>query len=266
VAGTGIGKSALMNEIVYHLITGGADPVTGELPDHKPKVGRLCFEDMRRDAILSLMSIHVNQRLHLRPLPIEEMRRIHREVFGTRMVEMFDPQTAEWAMEAILGYVRYMAKALECEVLEVDPLSFIAAGLDLETDERRALDKASRDLAATAKELGVAIHVTHHLKRTEGTAHEEGAATSLNQLRGSGGMANFAAGVIGWERDQQGEDPFMTTGRGLKVRRAGVTGPLSILRYNPETGRYEDTPWRKGQPLPQARGFAPVTGPHQGDY
>ncbi|GEL44697.1 hypothetical protein MEX01_52880 [Methylorubrum extorquens] len=65
----------------------------------------------------------------------------------------------------------------------------------------------SRDLAALTKELGVHLQVTHHFTRPEGTAHEEGAQTSLNQVRRSGGIANFATYVIGHERNQQAEDP-----------------------------------------------------------
>ena len=39
----------------------------------------------------------------------------------------------------------------------------------------------------------------------KGTPYEEGAPTSLNQGRGSGGIANFASIVIGHERNTQAE-------------------------------------------------------------
>lgn len=242
VAGTGIGKTTGMAELEYSLLKQGA------------KIAHMGFEDTRRDVKLRLMSIHVSKRLDICPLPDADMVIAHQEIFGDRMVELFDPETAEWTVDAILGYVRYCAKALDCQVIVIDPLTFIAAGMSLGDDERRALDKASRDLAAMAKELGVHLQVAHHLKRPEGTAHEEGAATSLNEVRGSGGIANFATFVIGHERNQQAEgtQSLLTQLRALKNRPRSKTGPIVTLAYSLEDGRLVATqevfpgPARKG--------------------
>jgi len=227
VAGTGIGKTTGMAELEHHLLKQGC------------KIGHMGFEDTRRDVKLRLMSIHVSKRLDIKPLPDADMVTVHQEVFGNRLVELFDPETAEWSVDAILGYVRYCAKALDCRVIVIDPLTFIAAGLSLGDDERRALDKASRDLASMAKELGVHLQVAHHLKRPEGTAHEEGAATSLNEVRGSGGIANFATFVIGHERNQQAEGnlSLLTQLRALKNRPRSRTGPMVTLAYSLADGR-----------------------------
>ena len=253
VAGTGIGKSSALAEVEACLIKQGC------------KVAHFGLEDTRRDAKLRLLSIDVDRRLEINPLPDEEMRVLHRRVFGSRLIELFDPETAEWSVNAIMGYVRYCAKALDCQVVVIDPLSFVAAGLDLSDDERRALDKASRDLAALAKELGIHIQIAHHLKRPEGTAHEEGAATSLNQVRGSGGIANFATFVIGHERNQQaeGDQWLLTQLRALKNRPRSVTGPMEVLRYSTETGRLLPTKEPFPQPSSSKRGrpsFGPANG------
>lgn len=227
VAGTGVGKTTAVAEIAYSLIRAGATIVW------------MGFEDTRRDAKLRLMSIHVSDRLDINPRPDAEMAAIHEDLFKTDKVWMFDPETAEWSVEAILGYIRYCVKALDCRVLFVDPLTFIAAGLEVGDDERRALDKVSRDLAALAKELGCGLQISHHLRRPEGVGHEEGAATSLNQVRGSGGIANFATFVIGHERNQQadGEEALDTTLRILKNRPRSWTGAVLKVKYNPMTGR-----------------------------
>ncbi|MDF9794667.1 UNVERIFIED_ORG: KaiC/GvpD/RAD55 family RecA-like ATPase [Methylobacterium sp. SuP10 SLI 274] len=196
VAGTGLGKTIAIAELEYDLvIRQGA------------RVAHMGFEDTRRDVQIRLLSIHISDRLDIEPKPDDAMRAIHGEVFGAGNVWLFDPETAEWTVEVILSYVRYCAKALDAQIILIDPMSFIAAGLSAGDDERRTLDKVSRDLAALEKELGVHLQVTHHLTRPEGTAHEEGAQTSLNQVRGSGGIANFATYVIGHERNQQAEDP-----------------------------------------------------------
>ncbi|MGV2346117.1 MAG UNVERIFIED_CONTAM: toprim domain-containing protein [Methylobacterium ajmalii] len=238
VAGTGLGKTTAIAELEYDLV-------------HRQ--GARCFhmgfEDSRRDVLLRLLSVHTSLRLDINPLCDEDMLRLHAEVFGAGNVHLFDPETAEWTVDAILSYVRFCAKALDCQIGFLDPLSFIAAGLEQGEDERRTLDKVSRDLAALAKELGVHLQVTHHLTRPMGTAHEEGAQTSLNQVRGSGGIANFASIVVGHERNQQaeGEASLITRLRSLKNRPRSKTGVMVHLKYNLGTGRLLPT----NEPFPE---------------
>jgi twinkle protein len=253
VAGTGIGKSTGVSEIVVDLLKQGAT------------VAYFGFEDTRRDTKLRIMGTVFSQRFDINPSPDDDMRAKHAEVFGHRRLFLFDPETAEWTTEAVMSYARYCAKALGAQILVWDPLSFIIAGLSLAADERRALDMVSRDLAATAKELGVHMQVTHHLTRPDGLAHEEGAQTSLNQVRGSGGIANFATFVIGHERNQQAAeaaDSLLTQLRALKNRPRSRTGPMVTLAYDLHTGRLLPTP----RPFPKSggksdkrgSGFAPV--------
>ena len=84
------------------------------------------------------------------------------------------------------------------------------------------------------------MFVVSHLKRPEGKGHEEGAATSLAQLRGSGSIAQLSDIVIGGERNGQAEDPTVrntTHLRVLKNRFSGQTGPACRLLYTKATGR-----------------------------
>lgn len=252
VAGTGIGKSTGISEIVAHLLDQGAT------------VAYFGFEDTRRQTKLRLMGTVFSKRFDIEPAPDADMVRMHGEVFGHGRMFLFDPETAEWTMEAIMSYARYCAMALGAQVLVWDPLSFIAAGLSLAADERRVLDMVSRDFAATANELGVHMQVTHHLTRPDGEAHEEGAKTSLNQVRGSGGIANFATFVIGHERNQQAEDPedaLVTRLRALKNRPRSRTGVMLTLAYDLHTGRLLPTtrPFpTKGSSERRGSGFPPV--------
>lgn len=230
VAGTGIGKTTAMAEMAHDLAK-----------RQGCKVALMFFEDTRRDTKLKLMVCESNKRVDQERPPDDEMRKLHELTFGNRRIELFDPETAEWSVDAILGYIRYCAKALDCRIFFIDPLTFISAGLSLKDDERRALDKASRDLAALAKELGIMLHISHHLTdpRGDGVGHTEGAAAHLNQVRGSGGIANFASLVIGYERNQQaeGDDFLLTRMRALKNRPRSITGPMGVLEYSIQTGR-----------------------------
>lgn len=233
VAGTGIGKSSVINEFIVHWLF---DQSHTEAP---AKIGIMAFETLLRETQLGILSVKADRRLHLYPLPQEEMLKLHADVFGGRRVELFDPETAEWGFEALAGYMRYLAKACDCNILIIDPLSFVAAQLP-DADERRALDKVAVILAKLSKELNVAIHIAHHLTRPEGNVgHEEGAKVSLKQLRGSGGIAMFANGVVAYERNQQaeGDAKLITTVRLLKWRWTGYTGIGCLTLYDEATGR-----------------------------
>lgn len=227
VAGTGIGKSTAVATIAFDVIKQGG------------KVGYLSFEGTRREIKLALMTVHSGKRVDITPLPDEDMRRLHDAAFGSGQMELFDPSNAEWSLEALEGYIRYLAKALDCHLIVIDPLSTMVAMLSSETDERRALDKISMSTSVAAKELGVHIQISHHLTRPHGIPHEEGAPTSLNEVRGSGGLANFATFVIGHERNQQaeGDDWMLTQLRSLKNRPRSKTGPMVVLEYSLETGQ-----------------------------
>lgn len=245
VAGTGVGKSSVLGETEYALAV-----------EQDVKLGLLSFEDTKKDAMMRLMSIHAGERLHLIPYPDPEdaaamevydqrMLKVHAEVFASGNIELFDPETAEWKLEAVMGYIRYLAKALECKGVVIDPMSFIASGIDLTQDERRVLDMVAGELAKLSKELGIFLIIAHHLKRTsQGVPHEEGAPTSLNELRSSGALANFATGVIGQERNAQaaGEAWRVTRLRILKtIRRTGKSGLADTLYYG-EDGRLIPSP------------------------
>jgi twinkle protein len=107
-------------------------------------------------------------------------------------------------------------------------------------DERRALDEIMTRLRTLVQETGIAMIVVSHLRRPDGKGHEEGAATSLSQLRGSASIGQLSDMVIGLERDAQNDDPEVrntTRVRVLKNRFAGITGPCCDLKYDNDTGR-----------------------------
>jgi len=82
-----------------------------------------------------------------------------------------------------------------------------------------------------------------HLKRPDGKGHEEGAATSLSALRGSGSIGQLSDMVLGLERNGQAEDMqerHTTKVRVLKNRFAGLTGPACGLYYDRITGRMSE--------------------------
>lgn len=252
VGGTGASKTTILYQIVAHLATlpEVAPKQPKDMPPqlNRPKIGWLGFEDTVRSVKIGLLSAHAKQRLALYPLPPEEILKIHQSLFGSGAIELYDPENAEWGMAAILGYARYLTRALDCGVVVVDPLSFIVAGMDATENERRAIDKVSSEFAALAKQTGAHFHISHHLNRPDGEPHEEGARITLNHIKGSGGLAHFASNVFGYERDQQGERSDLMRVPALKVRLTGFTSSNhmdhrdhQILKYDPQAGTYEET-------------------------
>jgi twinkle protein len=228
VGGTGIGKTSIGVELQKHLL------------DNNIKFGVMRFEDTRKKTQLDIMSRVTKRRLHMEKTSVEERIALHTKVFGSGLVEVFDPELASWKLDDVLGYLRFMNKALGCKVVFVDPLSFLIASTDI-VDQVKAYDKVVYDMAQMVKKTGLSLHVMHHLSREQGKKWEEGDQISLQNIRGSAGIANFSMGVIAYERDQQGDRPDLTRVRLLKCRHTGATGEADTLKWDPEEGTLTPT-------------------------
>ena len=228
-AGSGLGKTQVMREIIHHIIKSTQD-----------NIGLLMLEETPVITSKGLMSIEANQRLHLPDIHIskEEMKTYFDKTVGTGRVFMFDHFGSN-SIDNIVSRVRFLAKGLDCKYIVIDHVSIIVSDQS-HGDERRALDEIMTRLRTLVQETGVAMMVVSHLRRPDGKGHEEGAATSLSQLRGSASIGQLSDIVIGLERDAQNDDPEVrstTRVRVLKNRFSGLTGPCSNLKYNNDTGR-----------------------------
>ena len=231
-AGSGLGKTQVMREVVHHMIKSTED-----------NIGLLMLEETPVITSKGLMSIEANQRLHLPDVHVskEEMKTYFDATVGTGRVFMFDHFGSN-SIDNIVSRVRYLAKGLDCKYIIIDHVSIIVSDQS-HGDERRALDEIMTRLRTLVQETGVAMIVVSHLRRPDGKGHEEGAATSLSQLRGSASIGQLSDMVIGLERDAQNDDPDVrntTRVRVLKNRFAGLTGPCCDLRYDADTGRLKE--------------------------
>jgi twinkle protein len=98
------------------------------------------------------------------------------------------------------------------------------------------------ELATLTRSLHIGLHLVSHLRKSDGTPFEEGGQISLNDLRGSGSIAQLANLVVGLERDQQaaGGGANVTRLRVVKNRFTGETGVAGYVKYNTLTGRMEE--------------------------
>lgn len=228
-AGSGLGKSQFLREIVWHILNKTND-----------NIGLMFLEEGVRKTARSLMSLAVNKPIHLPDVEItdEELKDAFDRTLGTDRLYLFD-HFGSSSLDNIVNRVRYMAKGLNCGYIMLDHISIIVSGGDV-GDERKALDAIMTRLRMLVQETGISLICVSHLKRPDTKGHEDGAATSLSQLRGSGSIAQLSDIVIGLERNGQAEDAIernTTHVRVLKNRFSGFTGGAGHLLYNGSTGR-----------------------------
>ena len=233
-AGSGLGKSQFMREIVWQILNKTED-----------NIGLMFLEESVKKTAKSLMSLAANKPLHLPDCDAdeEELRHAFDATLGTDRVFLFD-HFGSTAIDNIINRVRFMAKGLNCRYVFLDHVSIVVSAQE-NGDERKALDEIMTKLRTIVQETGIALFVVSHLKRPESKGHEEGAATSLAQLRGSGSIAQLSDMVIGLERNGQHEDEQernTTYVRVLKNRFSGLTGLACRLLYKRDTGRMTELP------------------------
>ena len=237
-AGSGIGKSQLCKEVAYSLLSSGET------------IGYIALEENVRRTSLGLMGLHCNRPLHLDPTTVsdEEKRIAFEATVGSGRCYMYD-HFGSLDSDNLLNRVRYMVTGCGCTTIFLDHLSIVVSGME-GGDERRLIDNTMTRLRSMVEELGFALILVSHLRRPEGRGHEDGAVTSLSQLRGSAAIAQLSDMVVGLERDQQdNESCHISTVRILKNRWSGQTGIATRLEYDTETGRMNEHLELEGEEL-----------------
>lgn len=228
-AGSGVGKSAIMRELVHQRVKMGK------------KVGVLMLEENVRRTALGIVGIEMGMPLHLMEKlpPKEEMKEAFDAILGSGNLFLYD-HFGSTDVDNLLARIRYLAKGCGCDYIILDHLSIVVSGLG-DGDERRLIDNAMTSLRTLVQETNISLDMVSHLRRPQGErGYEQGLSVTINALRGSHAIAQLSDMVIGLERDQQGEKPNETTLRVLKNRFSGETGEAGCLTYNHETGRLSE--------------------------
>lgn len=225
-AGSGSGKSTLCGEVAQSLIT------------QNETVGYIALEESVKRTALRLMSVVANKPLHLdNNIPIEEMEKAFKASVGSGRFYARDG-FGSIDVDLILNDIRYLNKAYGCQWIILDHLSILVSGTET-NDERKTLDVAMTRLRSFVEETGIGMILISHLRRNQGDkGHEDGAAISLSQLRGSHSIAQLSDIVIAVERNISAGDDIAEL-RVLKNRFNGQTGPAGQLLYNKKTGRLQ---------------------------
>ena len=228
-AGSGIGKSQVCREIANYML------------EQDETVGYIALEENNKRTALGFMGLYLNKPLHLgdTEIPKEEFREAFEHTLNTGRVYMYD-HWGSLESDNLLNKIRYMVQGCGCNYIILDHISIVVSGME-GGDERRAIDNMMTKLRGLTEEVNCGMILVSHLKRPQGNkGHEDGARTSMAQLRGSAAIGQLSDIVIGCERDQQGEYPDRTTVRILKNRWTGETGECCFLDYDKATGRLNE--------------------------
>lgn len=233
VAGTGSGKSLVLREVIRHLwVTYGQ------------RVGVIALEESNVDSALGQISLEVSRPLHLpavrKTVSDDEIKRAAEKVLPGFV---FYDHWGSVEADVLLPKIRYMAVSLGIKYIVIDHISIMVSGMAAEGDERKRIDQLVTQLRSLCSELDIGLHIVSHLRKNDGTPHEEGGQISLQDIRGSGAPAQLSNFVVGLERNQQaeGDKKNVTNIRVLKNRLTGQTGIVGALGYNRETGRLTPT-------------------------
>ena len=232
-AGTGLGKTTCFKQIAYHL-----------LKVHNEKVGLLFLEESNAMTALSLMSLEVNQPLHLPGYPMDEVKKkeVYDDLFGAGNVYLFN-HFGSTNFEEIKLRLRFLAVSCGIKYIFLDHVTALTSG-GQQADERKEIDKIMTELASLVRELGITLFMISHLTTPEKGAHEEGGRVTIRQFRGSRSIGQWSNYVMALERDQQAEDEderHTSTFRILKDRYAGTaTGATFKLKFDSQTQKLEE--------------------------
>lgn len=235
-SGSGMGKSSVMRELEYWLLTETED-----------MIGILALEETPVRTTQGIMGIHCNTQLHRKKFRDEVAPDDYKAAFeataGTGRLVAYD-HFGSTSGDNLIAQIRYMVKALGCKRVILDHLSIVVSSQEEGGDERKNIDSIMTKLRQLVQETGISMFLVSHLRRVSGDkGHEGGAEVSLSHLRGSQSIAQLSDAVIGLERDQQAvntKEANLTRLRVLKSRYTGQTGIATHLWFDPETGRLQE--------------------------
>lgn len=227
-AGSGIGKSTFVSEIAYDLLT-----------RQNETVGYVALEENIRRTARRFVGMDLNYPIHIDRghFTDEQIEGAFNRTLGTSRLFLYD-HFGSLDPTVLLNRIRHLVSGCGCSWIVFDHLSILVSGLD-QGDERRAIDQTMTKLRSFVEETGCGMLLVSHLRRPTGDkGHENGAQTSLSQLRGSAAIGQLSDICLGLERNQQSEnDSEGTVVRVLKNRFTGWCGVSGSVKYNESTGR-----------------------------
>ncbi len=227
IAHTSIGKTTLLNELIYHFAAN-----TDE------KVGCFMVEDSLDETVRKIASVHQRTNLSLvtpKDLNIDDIMQSAKEVgLGTK-VQIHDDGGGSIEIEEMFSKIRYFIKGLGCTVILLDPFHTAIKNLSNENIEE-VMDRFIK----LCKETKASVLLSTHTRKPDDGSHPH--KISEYDVKGSGAIPQACHNNILFSRDKLAEDDYernATRIRVPKLRRTGQTGEGGWTYFNSETGRLE---------------------------
>lgn len=250
-AGSGIGKTVYVNEIVYYLVFNSPH-----------QIGVVSMELNSAQYGISMLSHHIgvkisniqNRQERLNFINSPDVLKKERELFfredGTNRWYLVDDRSG--TIEDIKEAVEQLVISCGCKVIVLDPLQDLLDGLSI--DEQALFLKWQKGMI---KSHGITFININHLRKSAGNAtkqNSEGAMISEESFAGSSTIFKSAALNILLVRDKMNEDPIernTTYAFISKNRDNGVTGPCGEYYYDGDTHTlWNKKEWLKKNPQP----------------
>lgn len=236
-AGSGVGKTSLLREMVVHALT-----------NTDIGVGLAFLEETPERTMRGLAGLYMNKPIHLdgvaySPQEVDEAF----DTLGLGHRTQFWEHWGSSQIDNVISRLKYFVKAMNCKLVILDHISIVVSG-DSTQNERQVLDELMTRLRTeVVQQTHCSLHIVSHLTRPDGKPLELGAHVHLGLLRGSGAIAQLSDVVIGAERNSQAEDALERNTVKLRVLKSRITGDTGVachLLYDKTTGRMteiEDT-------------------------
>jgi len=231
-AGSGVGKSTFVRELMYHIQQSGFP------------IGMMMLEESTKRTAQGLVGLHMNKNIIVDQdvASEDDIVSAFDDMRKAGEFYLFD-HFGSTDLDIIINRIRYMNKALGCQVICLDHVSILISGLTGGVnDERRLVDEIMTRLRVEVQALNICLILVSHLRRPQGDkGHEGGAQVSLSQLRGSHAIAQLADTCIGIQVDPDEPTSGLRNLVVLKNRHTGEVGAAGVLKYSLETGRLTET-------------------------
>ncbi len=228
-AGSGVGKSTFVRELIYHLHTQGNT------------CGAIMLEESSKRTVQGLTGIKLNKNICIDPEAAtkKQIEKAFDELFSEHPIYLFD-HFGSTQVDTILNRIEYMAKGFGCKYLILDHLSILVSGLTGSLgniSERQLIDSAMTSLRTLVQNLDICLFVVSHLKRpSNGGSHENGSKAKLSELRGSHAIAQLSDFCLSLNVDKDNPSDYRSI-EVLKNRFTGEVGAADLLVYSRESGR-----------------------------
>jgi twinkle protein len=232
-AGTSIGKSSILRELVFSLRKEYASI----------RIANFFLEESVIDSPLSYVALEKNipigeLKLNRDLVSTEERKRIEKDLFPDDK-SCFTDEQYDVDSPKLIEHIKYLATVKKYDVIVLDHISMVIASTSSKEGERREIDILCKNLAKLSKQYNIAIISACHLNDPEGKFNwDEGAVPGLYNGRGSKALSQKPDVVIAASRNMK--DPFSCDQMHLHVlknRWFSKLGKADTLIYLEKTGR-----------------------------